>query len=200
MEEKRIEVIELSVSEIKTDFGNPRKISKENKEKLRKSIEQFGDFGIFIIDENNNVIAGNQRLSIIREMDENAIVTCKKLIGYTEAEKKYINIKDNQHAGEWDLDLLNSWYADINIELGNDELLDINPEERKIDDMELIHYEKYDYVLIVCKYELDYNDLVRKLGIEGKKVKIHKKRKIKARAVWYENIKDQIIEKPVEEE
>lgn len=79
-------------------------------------------------------------------------------------------------------------------------MLDINPEERKIDDMELIHYEKYDYVLIVCKYELDYNDLVRKLGIEGKKVKIHKKRKIKARAVWYENIKDQIIEKPVEEE
>lgn len=61
--------------------------------------------------------------------------------------------------------------------------------------MELIHYEKYDYVMIVCRTELDYLDLTRKLGIDGKKIKIAKKRKINARAIWYEDMKCQIIDK-----
>ena len=47
--------------------------------------------------------------------------------------------------------------------------------------------------MIVCRSTLDYNDLVRKLGIEGKKVTVAKKRKINARAIWYENIKANIL-------
>lgn len=42
-------------------------------------------------------------------------------------------------------------------------------------------------------YLLDYNDLVRKLGIEGKKVAITKKRKINARAIWYDNMNADIV-------
>ena len=67
--------------------------------------------------------------------------------------------------------------------------------ERKIPEMELIHYEGYDYVMIVCRYGTDYNDLVRRLGIEGKRINITKNRKIKARAIWYEDVKAQIIPK-----
>ena len=89
------------------------------------------------------------------------------------------------------------WTADLNLDLGID-LNNENPEERKIEDMELIRYEKYNYVMIVCKSEIDYNDLVRKLGIEGRKVAITKKRKIKARAIWYDQMKAQIVEKQLE--
>ena len=159
----------------------------------------FGDFGLFIIDENNNVIAGNQRLSIIKEDNPDQIITCKKLYGYTKAELKAINIKDNTHAGEWDLDMLADWTADLEIDLG----LDINekePDERKITDMEPIHYEKYDYVMIVCRNEIDYLNLQRALGIEDKKVVIHKKRKIKARAIWYDDIAAQIVPKITNDE
>ena len=49
--------------------------------------------------------------------------------------------------------------------------------------------------MIVCKSEIDYNDLIRKLGIECRKVAITKKRKIKARAIWYDQMKAQIVEK-----
>ena len=52
--------------------------------------------------------------------------------------------------------------------------------------------------MIVCKSEIDYNDLIRKLGIEGRKVAITKERKIKARAIWYDQMKAQIVEKPAE--
>ena len=61
--------------------------------------------------------------------------------------------------------------------------------------MELIRYEKYDYVLLVCRNEIDYNELTRKLGIAGRKVRITgTKRSIKARAIWYDQIKCQIVE------
>lgn len=186
--EKRIEVVEMCVSDLKTDFGNPRKISKQKKDELRNSLNTFGDFGIFIIDENDNIIAGNQRASILREDNPDAIVTCKRLIGYTESEKKAINIKDNTHSGEWDFELLAEWTSDLVIDLGLDDAVqEQDIEERVIPEMELIHYEKYDYVMIVCKSELDYNDLVRRLGIEGRKVSISK-RKIHARAIWYDKM------------
>lgn len=194
MGEKRIEVIEMRAGDIKTGFGNPRKISKKKREELQRSLEMFGDFGVFILDQDDNVIAGNQRLDIIKSQNPDTILCCKKLYGYTEAELKAINIKDNTHSGEWDLELLADWTADITLDLGI-ETKDENPNEREIQDLELIRYEKYDYVLIACRTEIDYNDLVRKLGIEGKKVKIAGKRRIKARAVWYDEMKAQLVEK-----
>ena len=190
-EKKRIETVEMRAGDVKTGFGNPRKISKKKKDELRRSLETFGDFGSFIIDEEDNVIAGNMRLSVIKEMDPDTIILCKKLIGYTEAELRAINIKDNTHSGEWDVDLLADWTADLTIDLGLEEVAKKEMEERSIPEMELIHYEKYDYVMIVCRNELDYNDLVRRLGIEGAKVPISK-RKINARAIWYDKMKAQI--------
>ena len=195
---KRIEMVKMSAKDIKTGFGNPRKISKKKREELKQSMETYGDFGIYLIDEKNNIIAGNQRLSIVMEIDPDTELDCKKLIGYSKSELRAINIKDNTHAGEWDLDILADWTADLNLDLGLtfDEK---EPEEREIKDMEPIHYEKYDYVMIVCRYETDYNDLVRKLGIEGAKVKIAKTRKIKARAIWYDEMKAQLVEKGVQQ-
>lgn len=192
--EKRIEVVTLKASQLKTGFGNPRKIGKKKLEELEASLEAYGDFGVFLIDENDNVIAGNQRLSIIKKKNPDQELLCKRLIGYTEAELRAINIKDNTHSGEWDLDLLADWTADLNLDLGV-ELNNSNLGDRKLSDMELIRYEKYDYVLLVCRNEIDYNELTRKLGIAGRKVKITgTKRSIKARAIWYDQIKCQIVE------
>lgn len=192
--EKRIETVELPVSELKFDFGNPRKITKAKREELKESLELYGDFGVFLIDEHNNVIAGNQRGRILQDKSPDVIVLCKRLIGYSRSELRAINIKDNTHSGDWDMDILADWMADINMDLGITDKESI-PQDRKIDEMELIHYEKYDYVLIACRHETDYLDLCRRLGIEGKKVKVCKSRGIKARAIWYDSVKAQIIGK-----
>lgn len=192
---KEIKVETLKVSELKNEFGNPRKIKDKNKKELKKSLDNYGDFGLILIDEKNNIIAGNQRVSILKEENENVEVLCKRLIGYTEAELRAINIKDNTHAGEWDLDLLADWTADLNLDLGLEDIKNI-PNQRVIDEMELIHYEKYDYVLIACKDELSYNSLTRTLGIEDKKVLIGpKKRPIKGRAIWFDDMKVNFVPK-----
>lgn len=192
--EKRIEVGKMRVGDLKHGFGNPRKISKKKADELKRSMELYGDFGIFLIDEHDNVIGGNQRSIILAHQDPDILVDVKRLIGYSEAELRSINIMDNTHAGEWDLELLADWTADLNLDLGLD-LDNHDPRDRDIEKMELIRYEKYNYVLIVCKNEIDYNDLVRKLGIEGKKIQMTKKRKIKGRAIWYDQMKAQIVEK-----
>ena len=191
--EKRIEVIEMRAGDIKTGFGNPRKITQKKKQELERSLEMLGDFGVFVIDQDNNIIAGNQRLEIIKGKDPDTMLCSKKLFGYTEGELKAINIKDNTHAGEWDIDLLADWTSDLVVDLDIKEEIKEGVEERSIPELELIHYEKYDYVMIACRSQLDYNDLVRKLGIENRKVVIAKSRKIKARAIWYEDVKANIL-------
>lgn len=191
---KKIENLKMKVSDIKTGFGNPRKLKKEKEKELKKSIERFGNFGIFLIDEHDNVIAGNARRKVICEIDPDTIVDCKRLVGYTESELRAINIKDNIHAGDWDLDMLADWTADLTIDLGI-KIEKKDDENRKIKEMELIRYEKYDYVIVACRNELDYNELVRKLGIDGAKVSIPgTNRKIKGRAIWYDQLKCKIKE------
>lgn len=191
---RRIEVLWLRPSEIGTGFGNPRKpADKKNAADLRESLETFGDFDVLVVDENKDIIAGNQRLRQFIEMGDDEPKLCKQLFGYSRAEKRAINIKANTHAGTWDTDLLADWTADLNINLGINEKLEKAAEERSMREMELIHYEKYNYVLIACRNELDYNNLVRTLGIEEAQVPICKTRKIKARAIWYDKMKAKLV-------
>ena len=191
--EKRIELCKMRAGDIKTDFGNPRKITKAKLEELEQSMVDHGDFGIYLIDEKDNVISGNQRLKVVLEkFGPDTVLDCKRLIGYSKAELRAINVKCNTPAGDWDLDMLADWSvapAGIDLSQIEDEQ---KPEDREIPEMELIHYEKYDYVMIVCRSELDYNDLVRRLGIEGKKVSVSK-RKINARAIWYDQMTASIV-------
>lgn len=192
--EKRIEIVQRRVGDLKLDFGNPRKIKKQKREDLEESLEKYGNFGEIVINEQDQVLGGNQRVAIYQKKKPDLIIDCKQLIGYTIAEQKYVNIKLNSHAGEWDLEELGDWTADLMGSFKLDLEKPVKPvEERNIKEMEPIHYEQYDYVLIACRNELDYNDLARKLGIEGGQVKVAKSRHIKGRAIWYDQMKARIL-------
>ena len=198
--EKTIEVVTLKVSDLNFNFGNPRKIDKKGLKSIGESFDRLGDFGVIVIDENNSVICGNQRVTVLKDKDPNTEVLCKRLIGYTKAEKRAINLKDNRHEGVDDLNLLAPWIADLNITLG------IDPEKEKKDqkarDIELLEpkrYEKYNYVLVVCRSELDWNQLALKLGIDKTKELIAQTKtgpkSIKCRAVWYDELPVEFVPK-----
>lgn len=191
MSKKEIITEELSLKDLKKTFGNPRKITAKKLKELQESIERHGDFGVFVINEKNEIISGHQRASALEVLNPDAKVLCKKLVGYSDAELRSINIMANTHAGEWDINKLAEWTADLNLNLG----LDLNnkaQDDIKIRDMELIRFERYNYVLIACRNENDYNNLARKLGIDGKTVIIAPSqkggRRIKARAIWYDDV------------
>lgn len=199
-EKKRIEVVELSVSELNHGFPNPRKpLTQKNRLALEESLKRLGDFGVIVIDEENNILSGNQRCKILTKLDPTRKVLCKRVVGYSESEKRAINIKANTHAGDFDMRKLAEWVSDIQVVDLGDDFARLKQKETKIKDMELIRYEKYDYVMIVCRNEVDYNNLVRALGIDGKMVFIAKKaqkdKKIKCRAIWYDQMQADIVPK-----
>lgn len=193
MNEKRIEIITCKANELKHGFDNPRKITKKKQDELKKSIEESGDFGIFVIDENYNVIGGNQRSKIIQTYWPDMEVTCKMLIGYSVQEKKAINIKDNTHSGEWDLELLAEWTSDLNIALElNDNELSSAKNQYSENDVKLIPYQSRHFVIIATRTEQDSDEIRQLFNLSGKHTvigdKIHKT--IPCRTIWYEDAKD----------
>ncbi len=188
----------MRVGDLIADRENPRKIKNKEKLKLQKSLEKFGDFGVIVIDERNKIISGHQRVeAIIALKGEDAEVDCKRLIGYSDPELKTINIKANTHAGEWDLDKLAHFTADLAVDLDLQVPQGDPHETIKNKQMELIHYEKYNYVLIACKNEVDYNRLLAALNLEDKTILIAPSknggRKIKARAIWYHEMPEKFL-------
>lgn len=102
---------------------NPRKLSDEKKEKLKASLERFNLAEIPAINTDNMIIAGHQRVVVLLEIgrgDEliDVRVPSRTL---TEEEFKIYNISSNVPTGEWDVDILNAIFADIDLlELGLD--------------------------------------------------------------------------------
>lgn len=106
---------------------NPRKISKDNMEKLVKSIKANPDYfearPIICSDRTGKlvIIAGNQRLRAAKTagLSEVPVVV---LHGLSEEREREITIRDNVELGEWDFDMLESdWDAEDLQEWGVDE-------------------------------------------------------------------------------
>lgn len=110
--EKRL-IKNLMLSDI-----NPRKISKEQKEALQRSLEKFNLADIPVLNTDNTIISGNQRLQILYELgkgDEeiDVRVPSRKL---TETELKEYMLIANTHAGVFDVELLEAHFEDVNID------------------------------------------------------------------------------------
>lgn len=97
---------------------NPRKISKEELEKLKKSIQTFGYIEPVIYNERTGlIVGGHQRVKALKELGVEE-VDC--VIGnWSEAEEKELNIALNKISGEWDEDKLSALLLDIK-ETGGD--------------------------------------------------------------------------------
>jgi len=102
---KQILVEEIEISKLKNLEDNPRKITKKSKKSLEASLKKLGDFGVIVVDENNVVLSGNQRVDILRKMGVEKVLI-KKVVGYTEKEKKAIALIANTQAGDWDKEQL----------------------------------------------------------------------------------------------
>lgn len=117
----------MKLSDIKPNPRNPRTITEDKLDKLKKSIEEMPkglSIKPMIVDENNIIIGGNQRYLALLELgyDEIPDNWVKKVIDLTEHEKKRFLIVDNVSFGEWDwglinedfdLDALDSWGLDV---------------------------------------------------------------------------------------
>lgn len=119
-----MEIKEIELRLLRTNSGqidglpkNPRKISKKNLEKLKKSVQDAPEMlqlRELIVVENGDefvVIAGNQRLEAAKAIGMKS-VPCKVLPSDTDPAKlREYAIKDNLPFGEDDWELLKEWDA-----------------------------------------------------------------------------------------
>ena len=102
----------MEIEKIKLNEHNPRDITPEQKEKLKKSLQDFPEMlsvRPLIIDENNVVLGGNMRLRVLQELGY-ADVPVTQIKGWTEEQKKEFIVKDNLAYGQWDWEMLgNEW-------------------------------------------------------------------------------------------
>ncbi len=109
---KKVKVKDL----VKLDI-NPRKISEEKKQKLIESLEKFNLVEIPVVNTDMEIIGGNQRITalmLVGRSDEEIDVRFpnRKL---TKLEVKEYAIISNTHAGEFDFEILNIEFSDVDI-------------------------------------------------------------------------------------
>ena len=83
---------------------NPRQITKKQFEDLKASIDKFGLVDPIIINSDNTVVGGHQRLRIMREMGAELVPAVR--VNLSKEDEKELNIRLNKNSGEFDLDIL----------------------------------------------------------------------------------------------
>ncbi len=96
---------------------NPRILSEDKKQKLRESLEKFNLAEIPAVNTNNIIIAGHQRIVVMMEIGRGDDLIDVRVPNreLTESEFKEYNIRSNVSVGEWDLDILNAIFTDIDL-------------------------------------------------------------------------------------
>lgn len=155
-----------------TNPNNPRTISKDKFEKLKRSLERNPD-GLTankIAHKDGIIISGNQRYRALIELDiEMKPEWFKDLSGWTQEQIDEWIIQSNISAGEWDWDMLaNEWESTELEEWGIDlrnEWTDDEPDKttKEIADK----FEGLFGIIINCKTETQQLELLETLLEEG---------------------------------
>ena len=166
-----MEIVYRKLADMKKLEGNPRKITDEQLETLKVSIERNRDYfearPLILSNRTGElvVIAGNQRYEACKQL---GIEECPTILleGLTEEREKEIIIRDNVSNGEWDEELLKEWDAaelqdwGVGVSIGNEN----NEKERKDLSDEL----NIDFKLeISCTDEMQQQQLFEELQERG---------------------------------
>ena len=167
---------------IKLDKRNYRKHNDENKRLIKKSLEECGTGRSIVIDNDNEIIAGNGVYEVANELgipvkiietDGNEIIAVKRTdINRNDEKRDKLAILDNKTSdlSEFDYDLLKEDFAEdylnsLGIELPE---LKVEIEQKDISDDLKESYE----VVCECENEQEQEQLFYKLTEEGIKCRL----------------------------
>lgn len=154
--DKEWECRKVKLSEIMPNSKNPRTITKEKFERLKKKIEEVGFHSPIKVDNNGVILGGNQRYAALMDMglgDVEMPVMFPKF-ELTERERQEIIITDNVSDGDWDMDALAN---EFDIEDLEDWGLDLDWKDQKISD-EDGEEKSVDIQKAKCKIVFNYTD------------------------------------------
>lgn len=107
----------IKIKDLKEYPGNPRMMPEAMKDRLKKSIIEFGMVEPLVVNKKLQVIGGNQRLTALKELIiEGKYITdtvpCV-VVDLSIAKEKALNLALNKISGTWDLEALKIFIEDL---------------------------------------------------------------------------------------
>lgn len=100
----------FSIDKLKDHPKNPRKLTKEQYEQLKASIEKFGLIDKPVCTKDGRIIGGHQRKNILKKLGVKKIDCYVPDRDLSEKEIDELCIRLNKATGNWDYDILaNEW-------------------------------------------------------------------------------------------
>lgn len=111
---KAVELREVEIAALKPYERNAKQHSREQVDKIGRSIRELGFLSPCLIDQDFNVIAGHGRIMAAKEIGRET-VPCVFIEGLTEEQRKAYILADNRltELGEWDMDKVQQELADL---------------------------------------------------------------------------------------
>ena len=138
-----MKITKVKISELKQAEYNPRRLTKKQYEDLKASLEKFGLVDPIIINSDNTVIGGHQRLKIVRELGGSEVPTVR--VNLSKEDERELNIRLNKNTGEFDLDILannfdvdelKDWgFKDVELGFNIDKIVEGNIEDDHIPEL-----------------------------------------------------------------
>lgn len=99
---------------------NPRQMTEKQKNDLEQSLLRFNLMSIPVINTDNMIISGHQRMKILQLLGrgEEKIDVRVPNRGLTEEEYREANLRENKNLGEWDFDMLANFNEEILMDVG----------------------------------------------------------------------------------
>jgi ParB-like chromosome segregation protein Spo0J len=170
--EVRMEFKKVFISELKPAKYNPRKDLQPNDpeyQQIKGSIEEFGYVEPVIINSDNTVIGGHQRLKVLKELGNAQIDVVQ--IDTPKNKEKALNVALNKISGEWDMDRLTVLLGELKTEglleitgFDEKEFAALKADLEKVEDPKEVPLKSAFEVIIECPNESEqertYNELV----------------------------------------
>ena len=109
MDFKKVNVNDL----IYASYNPRKKLNPDDKEyqKIKKSIEEFDYVEPIIINKDNTIIGGHQRLTVLKDLGYKEVEVIQ--IDIDKTKEKALNIALNKITGEWDYSMLGDLLLDL---------------------------------------------------------------------------------------
>lgn len=131
------------VSLLKPYSKNPRKITKDQYEHLKRNIKKFGLIDKPFINLDNTLIGGHQRTRLWKEFgyDEVDVFVPSRML--TEKEVEELNYRHNENGGFFDDDILANQYDHLDLMMwGEDPIKKEEKEKKKIKPKVVFEFEE----------------------------------------------------------
>jgi len=171
----KAKIEKVSISSITENAANPRTINKHKFQKLVNSVKEFPEMlslRPIIVNKDNVILGGNMRYKACKELGlkEVYIIQAADL---TDKQAQEFIVKDNVGFGEWDWDVLaNDWDIDLledwGLELNIDNAIDDLDEDDDIELPQSVQLEPpKEYILIMAEpNSVDWEELKETLKLK----------------------------------